>query len=80
MTDWTARQDPIPRRPLMALVVLAALVVAAALPGSASATTADCNNPATLDGSAFEIDTSANLVINTSGCIDWLTGLWAVNA
>src|SRR3954447_14939406 len=48
--------------------------MALAFASSASATTASCANPATLAGSAFEIDTDANLVVNTSGCIDWLTG------
>jgi hypothetical protein len=75
MTDWTVKTEAIPRRWLMALAVLAAaFMVAGALPGSARATTADCANAATLTGSAFEIDTDANLIVNTSGCIDWLTG------
>jgi hypothetical protein len=58
-----------------------ALLVAAVfgISGSAIATTATCNNTATLGdpvnhppGSAFEIDTNANLKVDTSGCIDWL--------
>src|SRR5215218_4583123 len=78
MTDSTVKKEAIPRRPLMALAVLAAaLAVAFALPGSAMAKTATCDSAATLglapDGSAFEIDTSANLIVNTDGCIDWLT-------
>ena len=44
----------------------------------ASAQTATCSNLATLgaspNGSAFEIDTAANLLVNTAGCIDWLAG------
>ena len=63
------------RRGLMVLALLvSALAVASTFAASAMATTATCNNPATLDGSAFEIDTDANLIVNTSGCIDWLTG------
>src|SRR5262249_21632251 len=55
--------------------VLAAAALLVVIFGvSASATTASCNNPATLSGSAFEIDTNANLVVDTSGCIDWLAG------
>ena len=41
---------------------------------SASATTTSCTDPATLAGSAFEIDTDANLRVDTAGCIDWLAG------
>src|SRR5215208_1883257 len=75
MTDLTVKMEAMLRRPLMVLALLAsALVVACTFAGSAMATTADCANPATLAGSAFEIDTNANLVVNTSGCIDWLTG------
>jgi hypothetical protein len=63
------------RRPMMVLAVLAAALVAACtFAGPAMATTATCSNTATLTGSAFEIDTNANLIVNTSGCIDWLTG------
>jgi hypothetical protein len=59
------------RRPLFVTALLgAALAVAIAISGSAIATTASCNNPATLAGSAFEIDTDANLKVDTSGCID----------
>jgi len=63
----------ITHRPLLAvLLVAAALAVAFGMSRSANATTASCANPATLAGSAFEIDLNANLVVNTSGCIDWL--------
>jgi hypothetical protein len=69
------QKQAIPRRALAVLTLMAsALVVAFTFASSASATTADCLNPATLGGSAFEIDTDANLVVNTTGCIDWLTG------
>ena len=61
------------RHPLMLAALLGSvLVVAFAISGSAVATTATCTNAATLAGSAFEIDTDANLVVNTSTCIDWL--------
>jgi hypothetical protein len=52
--------------------VLAA--VAFVISGSAVATTGSCSNAATLAGSAFEIDTNANLKVDTTGCIDWLDG------
>jgi hypothetical protein len=58
----------------MTLITAAIVVATAAFVGIASATTATCANPATLPGSAFEIDNSANLVVNTTGCIDWLEG------
>src|SRR5215218_2498034 len=63
----------------MVLALMAsALAAAAVFSASALAATTACTNPATLgiapDGSAFEIDIDANLVVNTSGCIDWLTG------
>lgn len=59
----------------LALLLGAALAVAFAISGSAVANTASCSNTAaTLGGSAFEIDADANLVVNTSGCIDWLSG------
>jgi hypothetical protein len=48
------------------------LIVGAIAAGTAIGTTATCNNPATLTGSAFEIDTNANLKVDTAGCIDWL--------
>jgi hypothetical protein len=54
--------------------LFAVVALAISLSGSAIATTADCTNTATLTGSAFEIDTSANLKVDTSGCIDWLAG------
>jgi hypothetical protein len=54
--------------------LLAAVAFAVAISGSAVATTGSCSNPATLTGSAFEIDTNANLKVDTTGCIDWLTG------
>ncbi len=48
------------------------LIVGAIAGGVAFGTTATCTNTATLSGSAFEIDTSANLKVNTTNCIDWL--------
>lgn len=42
--------------------------------GSGASTTACSNNAATLAHSAFEIDTNANLKVNTTGCVDWLDG------
>jgi hypothetical protein len=59
---------------LFFLPVALLAAVAFVISGSAVATTGSCANPATLAGSAFEIDTDANLVVNTSGCIDWLAG------
>src|SRR5262245_29448924 len=56
------------------MLVTCALAVAFGLSRSASATTASCANPASLAGSAFEIDVNANLKVDTSGCIDWLSG------
>jgi hypothetical protein len=55
---------------------LSALVVSMAVlaGGIAYGTTASCNNTQTLNNSAFEVDTNANLVVNTTGCVDWLTG------
>ena len=68
-------KQAIPRRALVVLTMMAsALVMAFTFASSASATTGTCSNTATLLGSAFEIDTDANLVVNTTGCIDWLTG------
>jgi hypothetical protein len=55
--------------------VSALLLVLMFMPG-ALGTTSSCNNTATLEKSAFEIDggaNGANLVVDTSGCIDWLT-------
>jgi hypothetical protein len=70
------KKEAIMRRPLgAALLVASALVVVFAVVGSAVATTpgpSGCTNTSTLDGSAFEIDTNANLVVNTTNCIDWL--------
>jgi hypothetical protein len=61
---------------LALLPIMGLLVVTFAV--SASGQTATCNNPATLGtgatGSAFEIDTNANLVVDNSACIDWLNG------
>ena len=51
-----------------------AAAIVSTLVWTASATTQACANTATLNGSAFEIDVNANLAVNTSGCIDWLTG------
>ena len=69
------KKEAILRRPLVLAALLAsAIATAFVIAGSAVATTSACANPATLAGSAFEIDTNANLVVNTTGCIDWLTG------
>jgi hypothetical protein len=58
-----------------ALAAVLVVSMAAIAGGIAYGNTATCNNTAaTLNGSAFEVDTNANLVVNTSGCIDWLTG------
>jgi hypothetical protein len=66
------------QRPLVLAALLgSALVVAFAIAGAAVATTVGtpvCNNPATLNGSRFEIDTDANLIVDSSPCIDWLAG------
>jgi hypothetical protein len=64
---------------LGAILLLIAVVLATGTASSqTTATDPDCTNPATLGsgatGSAFEIDTDANLVVNSAGCIDWLTG------
>jgi hypothetical protein len=65
---------------LAAITVVAMAVFAG---GIAFGSTATCNNAAaTLSGSGFEVDpvpppaanTGANLIVNTTGCIDWLTG------
>jgi hypothetical protein len=63
----------------MMLITAAIVVATAAFVGIASATTATCTYPQTLAGSAFEIDTNANLKVDATGptntgCIDWLTG------
>jgi len=66
------------RRLFLSLPLVLAFVaaVAFAISGSAVAKTTACSNDATLgaspDGSAFEIDTNANLKVDTTGCIDWL--------
>ena len=57
-----------------ALAGVLVVTMAALAGGIAYGTTTTCANPATLNGSAFEVDTNANLVVNTTGCIDWLTG------
>src|SRR6266516_1691892 len=64
------------QRPLVLAALLgSALIAAFAISGAAVANTSGCTNTAaTLTGSAFEIDTDANLVVDNSGCIDWLTG------
>ena len=65
----------IARHPMLAVVLVAsALAVAFGMSRAANATTGSCTNPATLAGSAFEIDTNANLKVDTTGCIDWLAG------
>ena len=60
------------------LVTAAFALAALAISGGAVANTASCTSTATLgdapDGSAFEIDANANLIVSTTGCIDWLTG------
>ena len=56
---------------LVAILVAATAAIAG---GIAYGTTASCGNTQTLNNSAFEVDTSANLIVNTSGCVDWLTG------
>ena len=73
------QKQAVPRPALAVLTLLAsALVMALVFASPASATTAACSNTNTLGsgatGSAFEIDANANLIVNTSGCIDWLTG------
>jgi hypothetical protein len=77
MSHWSpSTKEALMRRPRVALLLGSALVVALAVVGSAIATTpgtSGCTNPASLDGSAFEIDTNANLVVNTTNCIDWLS-------
>lgn len=53
------------------------LIVGAIAGGVALGTTSTCTSPpagTTLAGSAFEIDSNANLKVDTNGCIDWLTG------
>ncbi|MBA3426916.1 MAG: hypothetical protein ACR2HO_00175 [Rubrobacteraceae bacterium] len=57
-----------------ALAAVLVVTMAALAGGIATGTTTTCSNPATLSGSAFEIDNDANLVVNTPSCIDWLTG------
>ena len=57
-----------------ALAGVLVVTMAALAGGIAYGTTTTCSNPATLNGSAFEVDTNANLIVNTTGCIDWLTG------
>ena len=54
------------RRTLGVMALTGTAVALAASASPAMATTADCANPATLSGSAFEIDTNANLVVNAS--------------
>jgi hypothetical protein len=63
----------IARHPVLAVMLVAsALAVAFGMSRAANATTGSCSNPATLAGSAFEIDVNANLKVDTTGCIDWL--------
>jgi hypothetical protein len=72
------RQRDVRRRPWLAsVVILSVLVVAFAITGAATGNTSSCAASATnpqLAGSAFEIDTNANLTVDKTGCIDWLTG------
>ena len=60
---------------LGAVLLLIAVVLAT---GTATGNTATCISSATIgaapNGSAFEIDSDANLVVNNLNCIDWLTG------
>jgi hypothetical protein len=60
---------------LGAILLLVAVVLAT---GTATGNTATCTSAATIgaapNGSAFEIDSDANLVVNNANCIDWLTG------
>jgi hypothetical protein len=53
-------------------LALLLLIVVAVAAGTAIGTTTTCSNPATLSGSAFEIDTNANHVVDSSRCKDWL--------
>ncbi|MEV6204334.1 hypothetical protein AB0M64_30815 [Streptomyces sp. NPDC051771] len=59
-------------------VSLAGAFIAQASPAQAalSAALPICATPTALDGSRFEIDTNANLVVNgpAATCVDWLTG------
>ena len=48
-----------------ALAAVLVVTMAALAGGIATGTTTTCSNPATLSGSAFEIDNDANLVVNT---------------
>jgi hypothetical protein len=63
---------------VIAVATVLALVVAVPMAGLAlnlrnvAATAVTCTN--SLAGSTFEIDPDANLKVDTSGCIDWLTG------
>ena len=60
---------------LGAILLLMAVVLAN---GTATGNTADCTSAATIgaapDGSAFEIDSDANLKVDNPDCIDWLDG------
>jgi hypothetical protein len=60
---------------LGAILLLIAVVLAT---GTATGNTATCTSAATLgaapNGSAFEIDSDANLKVDNANCIDWLTG------
>ncbi|WP_329385297.1 hypothetical protein OG625_25225 [Streptomyces sp. NBC_01351] len=74
-------QPPRPRRrrqlraALVTATLAASLTVPAALNAQALAAVQLCSTATALDNSRFEIDTSANLVVNGgAGCIDWLTG------
>jgi hypothetical protein len=74
----TRKKRALAQRPLVLAALLgSALIAAFAIAGAAVATTVGppaCTNTATLTGSAFEIDVNANLVVDTTNCIDWLTG------
>jgi hypothetical protein len=62
------------RKRTITVLAVAITVATAAFVGMATATTATCLNAQSLPGSAFEIDTNANLVVNSANCIDWLAG------
>ncbi|MFE5792201.1 hypothetical protein ACFQ8C_06410 [Streptomyces sp. NPDC056503] len=71
----------VPLRRHAGAAVLAASLAGAftlqAAPAQALAAAAPlCSTPSALDGSRFEIDTNANLVVNGAAatCVDWLTG------
>jgi hypothetical protein len=73
MTAWfnALMQRRLIRRGAPLAILL--LIVGALAAGTAIGNTATCSNTAaTLAGSGFEIDSDANQVVDSSGCIDWL--------